>query len=64
MQLPHTRHEPAKQKGAVSLDKRGEEGEDTIDGETDEKGLPTAYPISQGSPEESSNHHPKIYNQT
>lgn len=61
--LPNTWEEPAKQKGAVALDEGGEEGEDTVDGETDEERLPTAYPVSQSSPEKSSNHHPKIYNQ-
>lgn len=62
--LPNAWEEPAKQKGAVALDEGGEEGEDTIDGERDEKRLPTAYPVSQSPPEESPNHHPEIYNQT
>ncbi|KAA8585795.1 hypothetical protein FQN60_007364 [Etheostoma spectabile] len=57
--------DPADQKErAIRITLRGEEGEDTIDGERDEKRLATAYPVSQGPPEESPNHHPKIYNQT
>lgn len=64
MKLPNTREEPAEQKGAVALDEGGEEGENTVDGERDEKRLPTAYPVSQSAPEESPNHHPKVYNQT
>lgn len=62
--LPNTWEEPAKQEGAVALDEGGEEGEDTIDGQRDEQGLPTAYPVCQSPPEESSDHHPKIDNQT
>ena len=63
-QLPDTREEPAKQKGAVALDEGGEEGEDAVDGERDEKRLPAAYPVSQSPPEESPHHHPEIYDQT
>ncbi len=49
---------------SVALDEGGEEGENTIYGERDEKRLPTSYPVSQSPPEESPDHHPKIYNQT
>lgn len=62
--LPNAREEPAKQEGAVALDEGGEEGEDAVDGEGDEKRLTSAYPISQSPPEESPHHHPKVYNQT
>lgn len=62
--LPDTREEPAEQKGAVALDERGEEGEDAVYGQADEEGLPTAYPVSKGPPEERPDHHPEIYNQT
>lgn len=64
LHLPNTWEEPAKQKCAVALDEGGEEGEDTVDGERDEERLSTAYPVSQSSPEERPDHHPKIYNQT
>ncbi|KAG7235564.1 hypothetical protein INR49_002488 [Caranx melampygus] len=57
VQLP----EPAKQKGAVALDKGGEEGEDTVDGERDEERLTTPNPVGQSSPEEGPNHHPKAH---
>lgn len=62
--LPNTWQEPAKQKGAVALDKGGEEGEDTVDGERDEERLTTANPVGQSSPEEGPDHHPKVNNQT
>lgn len=62
--LPNTWEQSAKQKGAVALDEGGEEGEDAIDGERDEERLSTAYPVSQSAPEESTDHHPKIYDET
>lgn len=62
--LPDTGEESAEEKGAVSLDKGGEEGEDAVDGQTDEERLPTAYPVSKSPPEERPHHHPEIYNQT
>lgn len=64
LNLPNTREESAEQKGAVSLDEGGEEGEYTVDRETDEKRLAAAYPVSHSPPEEGPDHHPKIYNQS
>ncbi|KAF3833943.1 hypothetical protein F7725_025147 [Dissostichus mawsoni] len=56
------RVESAEQKGAVSLDEGGEEGEDTVDRETDEKRLAAAYPahvlLSAGQDEP---HHKDLY---
>lgn len=62
--LPDTGEEPAEQEGAVSLDEGGEEGEDAVDGQRDEKGLAAAYPVGQRPPEERPHHHPEVYNQT
>lgn len=62
--LPDPGEEPAEQEGAVSLDEGGEEGEDAVDGQRDEKGLAAAYPVSQRPPEERPHHHPEVYNQT
>lgn len=62
--LPNTREQAAKQEGAVSLDKRGEESKDAVDGERDEQSLSTANPISQTTPHKSTHHHAQVDNES
>lgn len=62
--LPHTRGQAAEEERDVALDEGREEGKHTVDGEGDKEGLPTANPISQATPHEGPNHHPKVHDQT
>lgn len=62
--LPDTREQAAKQEGAVSLDKRGEESKDAVDGERDKQSLPAADPISQTTPHKSTHHHAQVDNES
>lgn len=62
--LPNTRKQAAKQEGAVSLDKRGEESKDAVDRQRDEQSLPAADPISQTTPHKSTHHHAQVDNKS
>lgn len=62
--LPDAGGQTAKEEGAVALDEGGEEGEHTVYRERNEQGLSPTDPISQAAPEEGSNHHSQVHDQT
>lgn len=61
---PDARGQTAEKEGAVSLDEGREEGKHTVYGERNEQGLSPTDPISQAAPDEGSNHHPQVNDQT
>ena len=60
MSIPHAGEETAEEEGAVTLDKRGEEGKQAVDGGGDGEGRCPANPVSGTPPHESPHHHPGV----
>lgn len=60
--LPKACNKTTKEKEAISLDKRWQEGEEAVGGHADEEALSSAHFVRHPSPEERSNHHPQVNN--
>lgn len=60
--LPEARDKTAKEKQAISLDKRWQEGEEAVRGHANEEALSAADFVRHPSPEERSDHHPQVNN--
>lgn len=58
--LPKACKDTTNKEQAVSLDKRGQEGEEAVGGHADEEALSAAHFVRHSSPEERSNHHPQV----
>lgn len=60
---PDAREQTTKEESAVSLDERGEEGEDAVYGERDEQSLASSDPVGQPPPHKGAHHHTQVDNE-
>ena len=59
--LPESRKQATEEKEAVTLDKRRQEGKESVDRHANQKGLLPSHFVCQASPEECPHHHAEVH---